>query len=63
MFFGAGSSSWGGAYQFAATADGTYWKALGWTYIDSISPDGARAIVVEPGFLSDTNYLTEMKWR
>lgn len=75
VLFGASTPSWGymtsmrgshwDNFLFAATGDGSHWKALWRYFLDAMAPDKTRAIVSEwnPEMDRETKYLVDVEWR
>lgn len=72
VLFSAGTPDWEygivhyTGYLFAATSNGAHWKGLGRTIIDSMAPDGTRAIIAEASsdeMNPEVKYLAEIVWR
>jgi len=53
------------SFLFAATSDGSYWKALSCYFLDSLVPGGSRAIVsdCDPETQRETKYLVDVIWK
>ncbi len=52
-------------FIFAATSDGSHWKALSCYFLDSMAPGGSQAIVSDwdPEAQRETKYLVDVVWK
>ncbi len=53
------------SFLFAATSDGSHWKALSCYFLDSMAPGGSQAIVSDwdPEAQRETKYLVDVVWK